>query len=96
LGSGQLAGTAAAGAATGGATTAAATGTALVPSIQLNRSVLNKMKWINSAKTNRKIAKATRVLRGSKISHILHMIRAPYARNVVMLLASAVASFSIA
>jgi hypothetical protein len=80
LGSGQLAGAAAgsaAGAATGAATAAATAGAAAGPSIQLNRSVLNRMKWINRARTNRNIAKATNVLRGSNINQSLHMIPPP-------------------
>ena len=98
LGSGQLAG-AAAGAATGAAAGAAtaATGATAGPSIQLNLSVLNRIKWIKSARTNKNIAKATKVLRGSKINQSLHMIPPPYTRNVVMVAdATWTASFSMA
>jgi hypothetical protein len=97
LGSGQLAGTGAAAGAAAGAATAAAAGTAAGPSIQLNRSVLNRMKWINRARTNRNIAKATKVLRGSNISQSLHMLPPPYTKNVVMVaVATWTVSFSIA
>jgi hypothetical protein len=94
LGSGYWAGAAAAGAAAGAA---AATGAIAGPSIQLKRSVLNRMKWISSARTNRNTAKATKVLRGSKINQSLHMILPPYTKNDVMvLLASVTVSLIIA
>jgi hypothetical protein len=58
-----------------GAAIADALGAAAVgPSIQLNRGVLNKMKWINRAKTNRKANRPTRTRRGSNRSQTLHMI----------------------
>jgi hypothetical protein len=43
------------------------------PSNQLKRSVLNRMKWISTAKLKRNVNRAMSDLRGSNISQIFHM-----------------------
>ena len=52
----------------------------LGPSIQLKRLVLNRMKWINNASTNKKIDNATNARRGSNNVHSLHMRILPVNR----------------
>ena len=49
----------------------------LGPSIQLKRLVLNRIKWINNASTNRNIDNATNARRGSNSVQILHMLQPP-------------------
>ncbi len=63
-----------------GAAIAALGAAAVGPSIQLKRAVLNKMKWINRAKTNRKANKPTRTRRGSNRSQTLHISLLLYAK----------------
>ena len=41
---------------------------------QLKRGLLNRMKWMRSARTIKKIDMAIKVRRGSKSNHILHTV----------------------
>ena len=52
----------------------------LGPSIQLKQLVLNRMKWISNASTNKKIDNATNARRGSNNVHSLHMTVLPVSR----------------